>query len=228
MKLKLISIAVASCSFLFSGCSQMQLGGGKNPPGSTAIAGQTNDAGLNHCAAPLGTIAIDEDQGSQWYQLLTNQWQLPSTVPVLKLLTQASGCFVVVDRGRALGAALTERALSKSGDMRKGSKMHKGQLVAADYTLTPSITFSNSSTAGGLSSLAAYIPVVGGAVAMVAGTATTKEASTTLTLVDNRSGVQIAASTGEARNIDLGIIGSLLSTNTTGSVGGYSNTPQGR
>ena len=228
MKFKLIALAAASSALLFSGCAQMQLGGGKNPPGSTAVAGQTTETGLNHCDRPLGTLSIVEDQTSPWYLMLTGQYQLPSTVPVLKVLVQKSGCFVVVDRGRALGAAMNERALAETGEMRKGSKMHKGQLVAADYELSPSITFSAANTAGGLSSLASFIPVVGGAVALVAGTATTKEASTTLVLTDVRSGVQIAAATGSARNIDFGMIGSVLTSNTGGMIGGYSNTPEGK
>jgi type IV secretory pathway TrbL component len=158
----------------------MQLGGGGKTPDSTAVAGATRqdaDDGLKHCATPLGTASIVEDTTAPWYSVLTGQYQLGSTVPVLKMLVQQSNCFVIVDRGRALNAALAERQLNDSRELRKTSKMHKGQMVAADYGMSPSITFSTQNT-GGASSLLAYMPVVGSALAGVAGSMNTKEAPT--------------------------------------------------
>jgi hypothetical protein len=67
----------------------------------------------------------------------------------LKLLVRQRGCFVIVDRGRALSTAVGERQLNESGELRKTSKMHKGQMVAADYTISPSVTFSNRNAGGG-------------------------------------------------------------------------------
>jgi len=230
MLFKVTSVAAASL-LLLSGCAQMQLGGGGKSPDSTGVAGatsQTADDGLKHCTAPLGTVSIVEDTTSPWYSLLTGQYQLGSTVPVLKLLVQQSNCFVVVDRGRALGAALGERSLAATGELRKTSKMHKGQMVAADYQMSPSITFSAQNTGSGVSSLLAMVPGVGGALASVAGTMTTKEASTVLTLVDTRSSVQLAAATGSARNIDFGVLAGVMSSKNSGMIGGYANTPQGK
>lgn len=230
MNRKLTVVAAVSILCL-SACADMQLGGGGKSPDSTGVAGsksQSADDGLKRCSAPLGTVAINEDTTAPWYSILTGQFQLGSTVPVLKLLVQSSNCFVVVDRGRALGAAMAERQLNEAGELRKTSKMHKGQMVAADYSMSPTITFSSQNTGGGASSLLAFVPVVGGALAGVAGTMTTKEASTVLTLVDTRSSVQLAAATGSARNIDFGMIGSLVTTKSGGAIGGYSNTPQGK
>ncbi|MFP3637643.1 CsgG/HfaB family protein [Paraburkholderia sp. SIMBA_054] len=226
---KLTAVAAASL-LLLSACADMQLGGGNKSPDSTGVAGaksQSADDGLKHCAAPLGTVSINEDQTAPWYGILTGQYQLTSTVPVLKLLVQSSGCFIVVDRGRGLDAAMAERQLNATGEIRKKSKLHKGQMVAADYNLSPSITFSQQ-TGSGSSSLLAYVPVVGGALAGVAGTMNTKEASTVLTLVDTRSSVQLAAATGSARNVDFGMLGSLVTSKNAGTIGGYSNTPQGK
>ncbi|MBN3761369.1 CsgG/HfaB family protein [Burkholderia sp. Ac-20365] len=225
-----LTVTAAASMLLLSACAQMQLGGGNKMPDSTAVAGtptQTEGDGLKHCAAPLGTVAIIEDQTAPWFSFLTAQYQLGSTVPVLKLLVQQSNCFVIVDRGRGLDAAMGERQLNAMGELRKKSKMHKGQMVSADYSMSPSITFS-SQNAGSGTAILNYVPVVGGALASVAGTMNTKEASTVLTLTDNRSSVQLAAATGTARNIDLGLIGSVMSSKNSGAVGGYSNTPQGK
>jgi curli biogenesis system outer membrane secretion channel CsgG len=49
-----------------------------------------------------------------------------------------------------------------------------------------------------------------------------------LTLVDNRSGVQVSASQGSASKTDLSIFGGLLGGSAGGGLGGYSNTPQGK
>lgn len=230
MRIKLYAVAALSLlSLSLAACSNMQLGGGTSSPDSTAVAGSTaqHADSMHHCTAPLGTIAIEEDQGANWFSILTGQYQLGSTVPVLKMLVQQSNCFVVVDRGRALGQALQERALGDAGEMRKSNRIKKGQMVGADYTMTPSITFSNQN-AGSLGGVLAMIPMVGGVAAQVAGQVNTKTASTVLTLVDNRSSVQLAAATGSARNMDIGALTSVMSTHTGGSVGGYSDTPEGK
>jgi hypothetical protein len=49
-----------------------------------------------------------------------------------------------------------------------------------------------------------------------------------LTLIDNRSGVQIAASQGASKNTDFSLGGILLGGGAGAGLGGYSNTPQGK
>ena len=56
----------------------------------------------------------------------------------------------------------------------------------------------------------------------------TKEASTLLTLIDNRSGVQVAASEGSAAKTDFGAMGQLLGGSGGARLGGYSNTAEGK
>ena len=51
-----------------------------------------------------------------------------------------------------------------------------------------------------------------------------KEASTMLTLIDNRSGVQLAASEGSAKNVDMGALGGFFASGFGMGGGGYSNT----
>jgi len=55
-----------------------------------------------------------------------------------------------------------------------------------------------------------------------------KEASTLLTLIDNRSSVQLAAAEGSAKNIDFGAIGGLFGGGVGGGLGGYTNTAEGK
>ncbi|VVE18282.1 MULTISPECIES: CsgG/HfaB family protein [Pandoraea] len=229
MRKTFITMAAAVFTTLLGACSQMQIAGGGQSPDSTAVAGThapTAD-NMHRCAAPLGTIAIEEDTGASWYSLLTGQYHLGSTVPVLKMLVQESNCFVIVDRGRALNQAMEERALGEAGELRASNRIRKGKMVVANYTMTPSITFSDQN-AGSIAGVLAVIPVVGVYAAQVAGQINTKSASTTLTLVDNRSTVQIAAATGSARSMDVGAIAGLTSSRTVGTVGGYSDTPEGK
>ncbi|BCD67267.1 CsgG/HfaB family protein [Nitratiruptor sp. YY09-18] len=228
MRILKIAAMATVCLVMFSGCAQMQMGSPKAKTTATgSAAGSTSQGanrGLEHCSRPLGTLAIHEDTSANWYQVLTNNWHLGSTVPVLKLLAQQSNCFVVVERGRGMSDIMRERELAKSGELRRRSHFGKGQMVAADYTLIPSITFSAKNTSGIGGAIGGLFGRVAGAIA---GGIKTSDASTILTLVDNRSGVQIAAAEGSARNIDFNLMGGIFSGVGAG-VGGYSNTPEGK
>ena len=210
-------------------CSNMQMG---SPEAKTTATGsaagssvQNANSQLEKCATTMGTVAIVEDTHASWYGILTGQWRLGSTVPVLKLLVQQSNCFVVVERGRAMGNIMGERALEQSGEMRKGSNFGKGQMVAADYSMSPSITFSNQNAGGAGAAVGGRLGSVG---ALLGGSMNVKEASTLLTLIDNRSSVLLAAAEGSARNMDFGAIGGLLGSAAGGGLGGYSNTAEGK
>jgi curli biogenesis system outer membrane secretion channel CsgG len=202
------------------------LGGGKNTATGAAAGGSSEGANpqLEHCTASLGTMAVDEDRSSPWYHRLTTEYKLDSTVPVLRMMIQQSNCFVVVERGRSLNNMMMERDLAASGEMREGSNLGKGQMVAADYTMSPTINFSEKGTGavGGLLGGA-----LGGVAGVVAGGLKANEASTTLLLIDNRSGVQLSASQGSAKNYDLrGFGGGFFGG--VGGLGGYTNTPEGK
>jgi curli biogenesis system outer membrane secretion channel CsgG len=194
---------------------------------ATGSAGGANSQNANkklaHCDQTLGTIAVVEDQQAPWFHELSRS-QLGPTTPVLKLLIQQSGCFVVVERGKAMNNLMQERQLEASGELRKKSNFGKGQMVSADYTLSPSITFSNSNAGGGGMALGAIL----GPVGAIAGSVHAKEASTMLTLVDNRSSVQLAAAEGSAKNWDFGGFGGLFGGGLGAVGGGYANTAQGK
>src|SRR5712692_119569 len=228
------SIVVRSwCSILavglLAGCG-VQMGDNSARTPVTGSAGgassQNANAQLQHCDQTLGTVAVVEDQNAQWYYRLTREYQLTSTVPLIRLLVQQSNCFVVVERGRAFNQMQGERALQQSGELRQGSNFGQGQLVAADFSLNPMITFSEKDTRG-LGAALGGIPYVG-AFGALAGGLRTSEASTTLTLVDNRSGVQLAAAEGAASNTDFNLWSGFFGGSGGGSLGGYTNTPQGK
>ena len=228
-KKTLFGISALGLALMVSGCATMQTGSSEAKTVATGSAGGANSQNasnkLEHCDASLGTIAVVEDTNAPWYGMLTGQYHLGSTTPVLKLLIQQSNCFVVVERGRAMGNMMQERELAKSGELRANSKFGGGQMVSADYSLSPSITFSNNN-AGGFG--AAVGGLFGSVGAAVGGSLNAKEASTLLTLVDNRSGVQLAASEGSARNWDFGGVGGLLGSGFGAVGGGYSNTAEGK
>lgn len=190
------------------------------------VAGGT----LEKCSETLGTLAVIEDRNANWYHTM-QQYKVQSTVPLLRMLIQQSNCFVVVERGQAMNQMKQERNLERSGEMREGSSFGKGQMVAADYAMNPSITFSARDTGGMSGAVSAIGNKLGGwgqTAASVVGGLKFKEAATMLTLVDNRSGVQLAATEGNSTKTDFGAWGSVFGSSGGGSMGGYTNTPEGK
>ena len=224
-------LGLASVLSACGSATPMQVGDSSAKTVATGSAGGENAQGANpqleKCDKTLGTVALVEDQGSDWFRYLTRDLRLGPTSQVLKLLIQQSNCFVVVERGAAMRNMMGERALEQSGEMRGNSNFGKGQMVAADYTLNPSITFSSNDTGGMGAGVAGLIPGLS-AVAAIAGSIKGREASTILTLIDNRSGVQLAAAEGSAKKWDLGLFGGLFGGSAGGGMGGYSKTPEGK
>jgi hypothetical protein len=199
--------------------------------GSAAGAASANtSSALERCASPLGTVSLIENQQAGWYTILRNEYRLPPTANLLRLLIQQSNCFVVVERGAAgMNAMTRERELMASGEMRQGSNFGRGQMVASDYGLSPEIVFSNSNAGGVGGGLGGLVGGrYSGVLAAVGGNLQTKEASALLTLIDNRSGVQVAASEGSASKTDFGAFGSVFGGSGGGALGGYTNTAQGK
>lgn len=231
----LTAFAVAA-ALLLAGCetTNMKMGSQDAKTVATGSAAGAASSGentqLQKCGAPLGTVSLVENQNAGWYTVLTGQYKLPPTANLLRLLVQQSNCFVVVERGAAgMGAMARERQLMQSGEMRGGSNFGKGQMVASDYALSPEIVFS-ADNAGGIGGFLGGI-IGGGAgrtAAAVGGGLQTREASAMLTLVDNRSGVQVAASEGSASKTDLNLFGGLFGGAAGAGLGGYQNTPQGK
>ncbi len=182
------------------------------------------NAQLEHCDKTLGTLALVEEANQPWLYQFTQEYHMQSTVPLLRLIIQQSNCFVVVERGRAMQNMQSERALMAAGELRKASKMGKGQMVAADYTATPSVSFSARGTNGLGAAVGGMLGSVG---SMIGGSIKSNEASTMLLLTDNRSGIQLAAAEGSAKNWDFGVVAGFFD-GAGAAGGGYSRTPQGK
>ncbi|HEX7523598.1 MAG TPA: peptidoglycan-binding protein [Candidatus Deferrimicrobium sp.] len=168
-----------------------------------------------------------EDKSAPWYATLTREYRFTSTVPVLRLLIQQSNCFIVVERGQGMRAMQEERALQDSGELRSGSSFGKGQMVSADYGIKPEVLFS-AKDAGGMGGALRGQSGALGVAGSVLGSVKTREASTMLLLVDNRSGVQVAAAEGSSSKMDIGLSTSLFGAHGGGGLGGYTNTPEGK
>ena len=223
----LTALSAAAAAALLSGCmaTAPTVGGGDKGTVTGAAGGGTaenNNSALEKCTESLGTLAMQEDANAPWYVGL-REHQLGSTLPVLRLMVQQSNCFVIVERGRAMNNMMTERNLQASGEMRDNSNFGKGQMVAADYTMSPSIQFAQKT--GGAS--AGLLTRAFGGLGALAGGMSANEASTTLLLIDNRSGVQISAAEGTSKNYDFSLFGGFFG-GFAGASGGYSNTPQGK
>lgn len=228
------SLALLLSAFVVSlaGCNATMptLGGASGQTVTGSAAGGESQGGnsqLESCSETLGTLAMVEDTTAPWWHSYYARYpQLGSTVPVLRMMVQQSNCFVVVERGRAMNNMMQERGLQQSGEMRSGSEFGKGQIVAADYTMNPSIQFSAQGTGGAGGALGGLLG--SRTFGMLAGGLKSNEASTTLLLIDNRSGVQISSAVGSAKNFDFNIFGGLAGGGLAGGGGGFTKTPEGK
>jgi hypothetical protein len=206
---------------------------GTSPTAATGAAAGGTSAGANpnleRCAAPLGTLAVDDGRGKEWYASFGQATQVTSIEPLLRLAVQQSNCFVIT----SVGNNRTESRLSNitdkqrnSGEFRAGSSQQKGQRVAADYFMEPSIIINNSATgqlAGGLAGL-----IGGGRFAGLAGGLQTKASVVTLTMFDIRSGVQIAISEGNSTSTNFGAALGAFGGGGAAGLSGFSRTPEGK
>jgi hypothetical protein len=227
--MKLNQIACLFLPMVLAACStNPTLGASGAKTVATGSAGgavaQGANSQLERCGQSLGTLSIVEESNQPWVQQFTAQYRTQSTVPLLRMIIQQSNCFVVVERGQAFNNMQTERALMQQGQLRHTSNMGKGQMVAADYTMTPSITFSQKGT-GGIGGL--FGGNIGAVASLVSGSLKSNEASTMLLLTDNRSGIQLAAAEGSARNWDMGMMGAFFQHGLAGA-NGFSSTPEGK
>ncbi len=194
--------------------------------GAGGASADGENPSIEKCDETLGTLSLFEDTSlSWWHDYRTRYPKLGSTIPVIRLMIQQSNCFVVVERGAMMASMNRERQLMQSGQLRSGSNIGGGQMVAADYTLSPSIQFSAEGTKG--------LQAVGGALlgglgSLMGGGLKKNEASTTLLLVENRSGVQVSAAIGSAGNWDFNIFGGLFAGPVAGGARGFSKTPEGK
>ena len=153
---------------------------------------------------------------------------LPSSpLPLVRLIAQQSGCFRVVDRSSGLRATEQEQELQDKGLIRRNTTLHKGNGYEAQYTLVPSLTFSEQDAGRQIGGVLGAIPVLN-KFAGVADSVKLKEAQVTLLLTDNETTEQVAAATGSVRVTDLGVAGLMLGRAGGAAGAGWSNTNEGK
>jgi len=123
---------------------------------------------------------------------------------------------------------MQERELAASGQLRQGSNMGGGQMVTADFILTPNVVFQENNAGGVGGALGGVLSRKNPVLGAVAGGLKFKEAQTSMLLADARSGVQVAAAEGSTRKADLRLGGALFGSYGGGAVGGYGNTNEGK
>jgi curli biogenesis system outer membrane secretion channel CsgG len=186
---------------------------------------------IPRCTRRLGAIAIVEPD-NQWWR----EYNLGSPEEILRIFVQQSGCFTLVNRGRAMASRARERDLADSGELQRGSNLGRGQVRAADYFLEPNIVTANRNSGGG--GVGGVLGGVGGffghGIGAIAGGINIKkgEASVTLSLVNARTTEEEALTQGYARKTDVGFGagGGGWFGGTFGGVagGGYQNTAIGQ
>jgi curli biogenesis system outer membrane secretion channel CsgG len=179
----------------------------------------------------MGALAVVEPQDYVMAALASYNLQSPTSI--IRMMVQQSNCFIVVERGQGLGNMMQERSLAESGMTRQNANMGGGQMVAADFILTPSVVFSDSNAGGVGGGLGGAIgSLVGGrkgsVIGGIAGGVKFKEAQTSMLVADARSGVQVAAAEGSAKKADLALGGFLFGSGGGGGLGGYASTAEGK
>ena len=216
---------VASTAAAQGGITSTKQGkGGSVVKGAAGTDGSVGDSGLEHCDRPMAAMAVVEPQSE--YMMALGRYNLQSPVSLIRMMIQQSNCFIVVERGQGLRNMQQERALAESGQMRSNSNIGGGQMVAADFILTPAVVFSEGNAGG-----------VGGAVGGILGRRTGglvggglkfKEAQTSMLVSDSRSGVQVAAAEGSTRKADMRLGAGLFGGGAGAMGGGYGNTNEGK
>lgn len=222
-------IIISIVSLLLAACAEIPVktGGGATAATGSASGSSTQGANseLQRCDKPLGTLGIIERQ-DDWYWWMNRKYGVQSTTPILRLIAQQSNCFVVVERSRSgVNAAMTERDLYESGELRENNDFSKGQIAAADYALNPTMIFRDNNTGGIGGALGGTFGSIG---AVLGGAVNYKQAQALLTLVDNRSTVQVAAAEGSAKGFDLAGFGGRLGTKSLAGLSAYTKTPEGK
>lgn len=226
-----ISAALAASLLLvLAACGKqgVELGqGGSVVQGSAGPEGANNAAAaLKTCSEPVAVVALMENPNGY---LGIGRGGLPdSPLPLVRVMMQQSGCFRIVDRLSGLKATQKEQELKEEGVLRQDdTTVQKGRGIVAQYTLVPSLTFSETEAGREIGGILAKIPgldVLAGAAEHVK----LKEAQVVLLLTDNETTEQLSAATGSARSTDLGLGGLMIGK--AGGVGhlGWSNTNEAK
>jgi len=214
-------------AFAQGGLTQPKQGqGGSVVQGAAGTNGGVGDNGLEHCDKPMGAMAVVEPQSEVLTALL--RYNLKSPVGLIRMMIQQSNCFIVVERGAGMRNMMQERQLASAGEMRDNANMGGGQMVPADFIMTPAVVFSENNAGGVGGAVGGLLGRRAAAVSAVAGGLKFKEAQTSMLVADARSGVQVAAAEGSTKKADLRLGGLFVGGGVGAAAGGYGNTNEGK
>jgi len=220
----LLVTSIALCGCVTTGTGSTASTGAAG--GATSVNANEN---LERCDATLGTLAMDDGRGKEWFASFGRATSVTTIEPLIRLAVQQSNCFVITsignNRTESKISAITDKQRN-SGEFRAGSKQHKGQRVAADYYMEPAIIINNDSTGAMAGALGGLLG--NRAVGAIAGGLESKVSVVTLTLYDIRSGVQISISEGSSTATNYGAALGAFGSSAGGALGGFSRTPEGK
>ena len=205
---------------------------GTAPTAATGAAGGATSVNANpsleRCDAPLGTLAVDDGRGKEWYASFGAATKITTIEPLIRLAVQQSNCFVITsvgnNRTESKMSAITDKQRN-SGEFRAGSRQQKGQRVAADYYMEPSIIIDNDATGQLMAGVGGLFGSVG---SLVGGAMQSKASVVTLSMFDIRSGVQISISEGNATATNFGAAMGAFGGGAAAGLGGFSRSPEGK
>ncbi|MEG0939150.1 MAG: hypothetical protein RSE32_11540 [Comamonas sp.] len=205
---------------------------GTAPTAATGAAGGATSVNANptleRCDAPLGTLAVDDGRGKEWYASFGAATKITTIEPLIRLAVQQSNCFVITsvgnNRTESKMSAITDKQRN-SGEFRAGSRQQKGQRVAADYYMEPSIIIDNDATGQLMAGVGGLFGSVG---SLVGGAMQSKASVVTLSMFDIRSGVQISISEGNATATNFGAAMGAFGGGAMAGLGGFSRSPEGK
>ena len=97
-------------------------------PDATAVSGAAGggtsagaNSSLERCPAPLGTLAVDDGRGKEWYASFGAATKVTTIEPLIRLAVQQSNCFVIT----SVGNARTESKLSAITDKQRNARIPK-------------------------------------------------------------------------------------------------------
>ncbi len=224
----ILTVLVLAASAQAQGVLDTKKGkGGSDVQGAAGTQGAQGAASdLEKCDKPMGAMAVVEPQDYVMGALA--RYNLQSPVGLIRMMIQQSNCFIVVERGQGMQNMMQERALAGGGEMRQGSNIGGGQMVAADFILTPAVVFSENNAGGVGGALGGMLGGKARVLGAVAGGLKFKEAQTSMLVADARSGVQVASAEGSSKKADLNLGVGLFGGGAAGGIGGYGNTNEGK
>lgn len=200
--------------------------GGTLTNGAAGPGGATGKSGIQRCDKPLAAVAVVEPQDYVMQALSRRGLQSPTSL--IRLMVQQSNCFLIVDRGMGMQNMRQERELADAGELRAGSNMGPGQMLSADFVLTPTVIFSEDDAGALGGAVTGAISRKNPLLGSVASGLKFQEAQTSMMLTDSRTGVQVVAAEGSTRKADLKLSGSLLGSRAGTTLGGYGKTNEGK